>query len=586
MSFPGELYSFLYQDFFLTFGPYAGRVWKCLWAGAAVMLLTLTACLERRSQTRELPGRVTDVAFCITCALTLLLCRLPSLWLDELNPDESGWIVGAGTLFHDPRVWHSVDSATSGPLLVLPLTAIPLLHFSLNYASVRLFGILVCLIPTVYFIYAGLSSLYSRTVARLSVLCLVFYLSFARGKDTLAFNSEHIPLLLLSGSLYLLAWTVKNDHKATWLPLFTNGLLLGSIPYAKLQGMPLAAALAVSLIVSQLGRASDASRHVPLRRKIVFSRLFAFGAGLVSPSLVCLLYLNAFHLVPDFLQSYLKMNIAYAQTGFESQVPLAHRLWLLPRMLMHYEDVRYILLLAVLLVGSLCAIFAGRNIFAALRMRRFHCFLTVALVLAGYLAVVVPGNSFPHYLYLFMPPATVLFAYCVDLVLRVSPVEYHQGVRTSFLLLPMVAFSLSLSQGPVGVQVAAKGDLRHRQDKLVSVIQSKSRPGDRMAVWGWANNLYVHTGLIQGTRESAPYYQIVHGPLQEYYLPRYVGDLERNSPQIFVDAVAPGQFYFQEPRFRHENYPLIDTIISKRYDFVADVNGVRVYRRRPPRAVE
>jgi hypothetical protein len=102
-------------------------------------------------------------------------------------------------------------------------------------------------------------------------------------------------------------------------------------------------------------------------------------------------------------------------------------------------------------------------------------------------------------------------------------------------------------------------------------------PGERMAIWGWADKYHVETQLPQGTREPHPYYHIVGSDLQDYYTNRYIADLGRNQPALFLDAVAPGQFMFTDHATQgYRNFPKVKNYIDAHYIPVDTVEGVKI----------
>jgi hypothetical protein len=101
---------------------------------------------------------------------------------------------------------------------------------------------------------------------------------------------------------------------------------------------------------------------------------------------------------------------------------------------------------------------------------------------------------------------------------------------------------------------------------------------------GMDESLLCREGLIQGTREAHSYYQISKSKQQGYYLKRYVSDLMQNKPVVFVDAVGPKSFGFNNPAQRHGNFPIVKAVIDSHYAFVAEIEGVRIYVLKKPEA--
>jgi hypothetical protein len=48
---------------------------------------------------------------------------------------------------------------------------------------------------------------------------------------------------------------------------------------------------------------------------------------------------------------------------------------------------------------------------------------------------------------------------------------------------------------------------------------------------------------------------------------------------VFIDAVGPGNFVFEDPNRAHESFPPLRTAIAARYTYVITVGGARVYAR-------
>jgi hypothetical protein len=113
------------------------------------------------------------------------------------------------------------------------------------------------------------------------------------------------------------------------------------------------------------------------------------------------------------------------------------------------------------------------------------------------------------------------------------------------------------------------------------LIRSHRQPGDRLAVWGWHNQIYVETALPQATRESHSTRQLWESSQRDtYYRPRYMEDLNRNEPAFFVDAVGPGAFYFNDrDEFGHELFEELRSYIAAHYTLINDFGKLRVFFR-------
>ena len=73
--------------------------------------------------------------------------------------------------------------------------------------------------------------------------------------DFVHYSSEHMPLFLISVTLLMVCIYVKRARQAGAAVAALAGLLIGSMPYAKMQAVPLALALAARA-QSKQGRVS------------------------------------------------------------------------------------------------------------------------------------------------------------------------------------------------------------------------------------------------------------------------------------------------------------------------------------------
>jgi hypothetical protein len=103
--------------------------------------------------------------------------------------------------------------------------------------------------------------------------------------------------------------------------------------------------------------------------------------------------------------------------------------------------------------------------------------------------------------------------------------------------------------------------------------------GEPLAIWGRRCALYVETGLYQATRQSHSAAQILPSPWQSYFLRRYYEDFRAANPPVFVDAVGPGNFQFQDRAQAHEAFLPLNTWVQSHYSLVAEIGGTRVYAR-------
>jgi hypothetical protein len=517
---------------------------------------------------------------------------MPNLILFEQNPDEGQWISGAGTLLRDFRFWLSFDGTTNGPLIYFPLLLITVFGGSLNYATVRLFGLLFCAIPSVIFIYLAFKYFFDEKISRIIVLPLIPCLSFMNFWEMIAYNSEHIQMLMISISIFLYGRIINLSDRRQTIYLFLLGFTLGCVPFAKLQSVPIALSMAFFCGI-------DLFLGYKNNNKKATKTLTVFVIGGIIPSIFIFSYLFLFGIFEDFWQSYILSNLVYAQKGLSvSAVSWASKISILPLLIWTTPHTRfYFISLFISALGSSVILFRWRSSLISIDFRL--AFLSFLMVLISYYSIIQPGNIFHHYQMLFILPAIFFSGILIGIVYRRQnfSVRVQRILIIIFVLIAVVFPSFyTISMGSEGMKhrniygqvrayrkyaktygYASIYAMNIRKSEVAKKISEYAPPNQRMAIWGWMNQYYVETGLVQGTREPHSYRQISKSKQQDYYLGRYVSDLNQNRPVVFVDAVGPKSFYFNNSAQRHENFPTVRAVIEERYTFVSEIEGVRVY---------
>jgi hypothetical protein len=105
------------------------------------------------------------------------------------------------------------------------------------------------------------------------------------------------------------------------------------------------------------------------------------------------------------------------------------------------------------------------------------------------------------------------------------------------------------------------------------IIRIASSPNERLVVWGWYPILNVETRLPSATKENHSYYTS-HSLLSDEFEKRYIRDMKKYQPYIFVDSKVPISEYvsFKSKKelfsYIKENYVYYKTLPgSSYYDF-------------------
>ncbi|MBL9216109.1 MAG: hypothetical protein JNG83_11580 [Opitutaceae bacterium] len=496
-------------------------------------------------------------AFALLLLGAMFALRWPAIFhFRPVNPDEAQFLAGALTILARGELgW--LDATTSGPLVVLPLTLPGLLGTPVDFAAGRLVALLLQW-GTVVLAYLSLRHLHGDRPARLLVLPLAAFYACLLFWDFVPYSSESAPVFLCALAAWLLLTAFSAEGLVTRRArLAAGGGVLGLLPFSKFQVIPLGAALGSAVLTWLLFQPTDR------RRKLADAA--GLAAGVVAGAGGMLLALGASGHGADFYESYWVHNLFYAGAGRLPDTSPLELLAHLSGFSWGFSAFQLGLLLLVA-VGTACR---SRPPWRSL-------LLGWSLVLAAYLAVVVPGRLYPHYL-LFLPLPLALLA----------AITFGPLIARSRR--PVLWWTLFLGVG-AGAPLVDRAWDRHDlsrlvpaagpRDRVVAFINHVKRPGDTLAIWGWRPEVYVETQLPQATREALAEAQINVHPQRDYYRARFLADLEAGRPAFFLDATGPADFILHDrDRYGHEIFPALHDLVTRSYTLVSRQEPLRLYVR-------
>ncbi len=503
--------------------------------------------------------------------VVFVLMRLPAVVLNrELNADESQMISHAITLFQDPVYWRSVDGTTIGPLDNYLLVIPRLLGFQLDYTSARVMGLL-CGVGSLFFFFVAIKRWFGGSTARITLLIPLIFLAFTQEVDYVHYSSEQVPLLLLSVCLALLAGLSQRKKKFTFLakkaPVWQSyglGLVAGMIPFAKLQAVPLALLLVIGGIFMTYQYYRKSQNSKPL--------LALLAGGLTFPALA-LGWMLLHGLFQDFIDFYILGNAVYAGGGTLTGIPSQFG-----KMVLISPD--FTALLCIIAIITVVGIVAGRN--SAPQAIPLNS-LVVPLIILGYglsavYAATKSGNLFVHYLNFCVYPLSLAAALAIRRVKdkRIIALAGPVLLVGWFGLQDALSFYKSRQlNGFVSVDATAL-----YESPVVKALKSYVMPADRMVVWGWQCRYYVESQLAQGTAENHSERCIFQHPLQAVYRQRYLRDMKRNRPVVFIDAVGKNSTWVQDVATQgYETFPALAAYIHKNYKYIGKIDDTRLFIR-------
>ena len=544
----------------------AWHYWLAAWVSFALCLLAAVWPPSSGGTGRR--WQAPPVFGVLLCGMVGLF-RWPGLTANTqwLNPDESQMLASALTYRHFGALWGHVDGMSSGPLVSLPLLLPAWFGLPVDYTTARLVGLLLgC--SVLVFLWLTLRHVFGDRPARLLTLPPACALAFTAYPEYVQYSSEQAPLAYCALALWLMITAFSPDGKIT-APgrLAGSGFVLGLLVVAKLQLVPLGLILGVTGLVWCV---QPRAGPPPLRRRALVCLLGGTAVALAG-LVVSLAWCGE---LQDFWLTHILSNFRYAFARDYPWSAFPPVLCLLADQDLAY--VAYALPVLLLLVAVL-----GWSWLEA-RARRVAS-LAAALFAGSIYAVAAPGRLFPHYLLIAIPFAALLAGSLYGGLITSSRFgrRTQWAIAASFAaiaIVPQVWVRATTPNLFLGRAYYARGLSKHPVSVLVGNF---ARPGDTLGIWGWMPRYYVETGLPQATREAHTQREITPNLLRRYLFDRYLADLQKNRPAVFLDVVGPGSFIYQDRRTQgHEIFPELRGFLSAHYTQVVDLESTRVFIRR------
>jgi hypothetical protein len=552
------------------------RYWAVAWfAYGAVVLLAL---FPPRAGTAPATRRLNAVLFGAAVFLVLAAFRWP-VWFfpKDLNPDEAQIVAGAITLDRLPVYWKYVDGTTHGPVCEYLLLAAHWCGAPLNYITARVLGVMLQA-GALWAAWGTLRLFMSERFARIGILPGLTFWAFVTWEDFVHYSTELPGLFCLAVGGWLAAIVLRAAAVRPRQLVLASlaGLAIGIVPFAKLQSVPQGVGLAlIVLALLWWGR-----RDLPARQRLQLGGVFVAG-GLV-PALLVAGFVSVYGLWEHFRASYILSALDYLTIS-------EHPPGQMPMRFLYFSATEPAF--AWLFWGGLGFSLLYARAATAEKSLRFARIAGWLLLGAAYYSVLRPAREVVHYLHLLVIPLTIL----VGLTLAIAVEEARQigenGARQPGLNRAMPWLSLGLLvllpqfyQRQVSWNQFAGQMHEYRATPISEAarfIRERERAGDTVAMWGWEPNLLVQANLPHGTREAHSANQMMAWPLRPYYVARYLWDMERRQPEWFVDVVGKDAFAFEDrPNQAHEALPALNTLISTQYEFMAEFQNKRIYRRK------
>lgn len=546
------------------FDAHPGVYWMIFYAVVvAYLFVLLKPCLLRKFSHNTRP----DWAWGLMIAAVLAAGRWQSWFITRhLNDDESFLLSGTFTLRFDPVFWRSVDGGTSGPLNFYALMPFGSIVGSDNYLSARLTAWLLLSLG-ILFTYQALVRIGGREIARFSIFPALIAESASVHPDLLHYSSELVSMAIISAAFYLFVSRFVGALSARW-NWFGAGLL-GAIPFAKIQAIPIAAIVGLCWITAEFLWTPNPETR--------FRRITALIAGAVLPAVAVLALVKTWGLWTYFSTSYVYLNLAYAQANLFSLHNTLTWIWKL-------EESNASLLIQFYIAAALLLICTAPLARARDSIRTLVCWIAFLYLLASVFSVLSPHRPYLHYWQFCLLPLTLFLGLTITLI--TDAIETQINLKVSLLLVSTLFICVEpmiLSRLPQNNVPANRLDYYQQNPSgpVSQVIQKFADRGEALGSWGWMSNFNVESKLRQATRRLTNASEIDDSPVQSLYRNWYMADLRRSEPPVFVDATGPGNFGFGSTKFSFEYvFPELREFVHDHYVLYGEVENSRIYIRK------
>lgn len=499
----------------------------------------------------------------IFCFFLLLFARLPFIFSNiPFNPDESMQLAQAITIKKNPVVFEAWDGNTIGPLCTYLIMIPHALGLPLEFTTLHLMSI-IFQFAFVWLLFQSLKLAFGTESAYWGTLPLIVWFAFTQHYDFVHYTSELPALVMLGVCTYVYFMFLKNKKLSYWW-LFLQGFLSALIPFGKLQAVPL---VFVVLLFTAIQLFSRNKNHFNIFLKSIgYLVIGGISALLIITSIT--LYWEVFD---EMILFYFKGNLFHEAGGAKVSI------W--RRIINHFETTSdlfefkaFIIYVIGLLVVFVLKTFNKTNSFASI-----YLYFAITLFIFGIYAVSKSGFRLYHYYHFLLLPLTIFAGF------------FSQKLETkTFVRIIVTVCTILLFLLPILPSIA-KGEeffrYHHPQRKMELSNVSKAilkydKSGEYLAVWGWMQHYFVETQMPQATNDNHTIRCFTYSLINEHRK-RFLNDLERTKPKVFVDAVAPSSFLMNnKEEFGIQNFPALKKYLDEKYTIVETVDGNDIYLRK------
>ena len=450
----------------------------------------------------------------------IILERFYSFFCMKTNIDESFHLGIALKYINGDHFWIDIDPSSVGPLNTLLFALVSFFTNEMSYLTAKITTTLVICI-SFSLLYFAFVKIIPRALACLITTCYAIHFCYPDGPTTISYNSEIILLLLMSLWIFFCVYSHCRDKKI-WN--YFEFLIIGLMPFGKLQFAPVAFFLFITRLIYFVQQEKN-SHYSKLKKAMTLSLICAI------PSVIVFIDAIAHSSLLWFFRFYFFNMISYMNTEHLGNNVNPYSI-MINNLITFWSNFFHLSTLTTLnfILIILCAI---------KKEYKVSLFCLAFVVLSAF-EVVKPLFDFSHYTNIMIIP---LFASCAILLHKI-----HNRNVNIFVIILSICFigyyfnNFDRDYKFKAYYVANPGILP-AWISIAQDIKSMSNKNDRMAVWGWMDELYVLTGLPSGTAEIGiggfiPN-KLVNRVYPSYTKQKYIDDILNNKPRFIIDTPSP-----------------------------------------------
>jgi hypothetical protein len=538
---------------------------------------------------------LSDFLYVLALIAFVVAARWPALLAPMLNVDEPYFLAAATKLLKEPVYWRVTNTTTSGPLNIYPLLLPGLLGLKLEYAAGRIIG-LIAVCVSLSSLYFALVRLYRKEIIRVALVLPVMTFALLTSKELVHYSSEHISVALLSIVLMMITrYFVSFNATKNAGGVFLIGLLLGMIPYAKLQALPIAFCLFCIFT------------HILYSKRLLRAQLVKSLSCLVlggsTFSALVAIFLVYFSVTDIFWHSYIKQNLFFSNfsSGLKDRFMGFRQLGRAVLSRPARELIPLFCMTIIIACLSIPVLFKNRRKMKEETTEQgkgvsktfVFLYYAIALVAMAFYAVAQPQRPFQHYLLFMIIPCSFLLGVLLaelDLLGPEIKVSKRPTPKRKQALLALGGLFGLYQLG--GVIIGGNPYIQERQTAIETYLNPVSKailihasPGEAMAVWGWSPWLFVETCLVHSGLESVPLWAFRPNPQQDYFVHQFVDGMKQSNARLFLDVMVPGNLAYDwlgVKGIKFEDIPEISEYVHREFTLAEEVAGTKIYVRKRP----